>query len=490
MEEGLLGLREVMVLAGKLIVLLALLLLLLPLFAMHVSSFSGEDSILLSFKPSSRNGWYVNVTAKIGSKAFKCTGIVGVNAFYRETRSISQDLLVAPLYYIIDSVCPSLIKYLNTMPRHQESIVRLVFYYPSGYMFLSALDGRGFGSNGNYTVPLGLLLSYYLYDGIVLALSEKYKVLDYDGVRVVSPREPVLRIAGKVVEAVYCVASFLERVFGPSPRSPVAIVVAPLTEHDQVLPGTGYSLGSVLYVKQSTMSTKALIHIVAHETVHSWLGKGQLKGDESLIEGAAELLALLGLKNCSSTLYNIAYKHIADSLPASKYYSWFLIHKSLREASLHACRSDLYLGALKRLYQVGGVKSIESLMNTIADLASQLNCREELALEIGRQLLGTTPSRRHAVNTTSNTLQHCITGSCTAASPPTTEESVEATTTCTTGVATIAATASTRVVHSGVKEGDRVESVRTPPYLPPSCILLLVLVAAISATLFLIMKSG
>lgn len=367
-----------------LVVLIVLIFLawLTPLRA-HMSS---QHSLLVDLKPVNNNSWSVNIIARFGPREFNCSGLVVVNAFYRETRSISRDLLVAPLYYVLDSACPQLTSYLASVPGRENESISIVFNYPPSYFFLSSMDMRGVGSSGFYTLPLSMFLSYYIYDGIVLASTEKYIMEESRGLRVVVPRGQGVNPL-YIVEAVSCVSSYLRRELGPSPRSPVAIIVAPLQEHEFVLPGTGYSLGSILYVKPSPANKGSIVHLVAHETVHGWIGRGPLGGDEALVEGAAELLALIGLKECSSDLYDLAYRHVVETADMNKYYSWFMLHSALRDSSIRACGSDLYLEALQDLYSSSTTSTLAQLLHVISRLATEKGCSRELAFELGQHLL-------------------------------------------------------------------------------------------------------
>ena len=353
-----------------------------------------SNNITFVFNMTKNDEWRVSIIASINSRVFNCSGLIRINALYRETRSISQSLLVAPLYYVIDSVCPKLSMYLSSLPRQQGATIRVLFRYPYGYKFFSAMDKRGLRIGNTYIVPLHLFLDYYIYDGIVLASSDKYNFSEHYGFNIVFPRGLKLSVATSIARVVYCVSEYLNKVLGPSPRSPVVVVVASPKEHAFVMPGTGYSLGGVIYAKYSINSNRSLTHIVAHETVHGWIGRGPLRGDEAFVEGASELLALLGLRECDLKLYQIVYRHINESSRFNKYYSFFIIHYSLRESSLKACKKDLYLEALHRMYTQKRIVEITDFFSLVGRLAFLANCDEEIALELGRYLLGINETSR------------------------------------------------------------------------------------------------
>ncbi len=352
------------------------------------------NNITFVFNVTKNDEWNVSIIANIHSRVFNCSGLIRINALYRETRSISQNLLVVPLYYVIDSVCPKLSVYLSSLPRQQDTTIKVLFRYPYEYKFFSSMDKRVLRIGSTYIVPLHLFLDYYIYDGIVLASSDEYNFSEHYGLNIVFPRDLKLRVATSIARVAYCVSKYLNKVLGPSPRSPVVVVVTSPKEHTFVLPGTGYSLGGIVYAKYSINANRSLTHIVAHETVHGWIGKGPLRGDEAFVEGASELLALLGLKECDPKLYQIAHKHINESSKFNKYYSFFIIHYFLRESSLKACKKDLYLEALRRMYAQKRIVEITDFFSLLGRLAFLANCDGEFALELGRYLLGINETSR------------------------------------------------------------------------------------------------
>ncbi len=219
----------------------------------------------------------------------------------------------------------------------------------------------------------------------MVASKKHYRAINERGLVLVEPLNESSHDV--IVESISCVSSFLLRSLGPSNRSPVVIVVAAKWDHPYMLTGIGYSLGGVVYIKPGN-DLPGLVHLVAHEAVHSWIGKGRLQGGPSLVEGAAELLSLLGLHACNKDLYEKALLYEETSQEANPYAVWLRLHAALRKASLEACERDLYLEALRSLYS-GGERdaTILDLLTSMKELAEQHNCLESLEGGLGRALL-------------------------------------------------------------------------------------------------------
>jgi hypothetical protein len=307
------------------------------------------------------------------------------NPYFRETRAVSQDLIVLPLYYVVDNVCPRLTYLIATLRPGTSDRILIEIKVPENYTVLSSMDRRGFGANGSYILPLQGLVSDYIYDGVVIASKNKYGVESLGGVFVVAPLGKA--IGSDIINALICAKEYMSEVFGPSNRSPVVLVLVPPSEHPLVLTGTGYSLGGVVYIKPDN-DRSAAVHIVSHEAIHSWIGKGQLRGDPSLTEGAAELLSLLALRQCNATLYKLSLSHEEAAKTLNPYYVWLKLHASMRAASLLACNKDIYTEALKLLYdEEAKDASILDLLERMRGLADEMNCTKALEKEMGRILL-------------------------------------------------------------------------------------------------------
>ena len=363
----------------------SLIVLSITLTSLAKAARSQENFLIISLDPMpSKNGWRGAVYADIEGVEFNCSGVVAANPYYRETRAVSVSLLSVPLYYVLDTVCPRLTAFLGVM-NPSQGVIHVAIRVPRGYYVYTAMDLRGFGSNGSYLVPLRLFVTQYVFDGVVVASKKHYRAVDKGGLVLVEPLNESSHDI--IVESISCVSSFLLHGLGPSNRSPVVVVVAAKWDHPYMLTGIGYSLGGVVYIKPGN-DLPGLVHLVAHEAVHSWIGKGRLQGGPSLVEGAAELLSLLALHTCNKSLYEKALLYEETSQEANPYAVWLRLHAALRKASLEACGRDLYLEALRSLYSRGEKgATILDLLTSMKELAEQHNCLGSLEEELGKALL-------------------------------------------------------------------------------------------------------
>ncbi len=383
-------------------ILATLMLTLAPsiLIAQENSSLS-KSYIFISLRPLlGKNSWQVNISADIEGNFFGCKGVVEANPYYRETRAVSATLLSVPLYYVLDSVCPNLTLLLDIIK--PAGLIHIVIDVPRNYYIYTAMDSRGYGSHGKYVLPFGLFIHQYLFDGIVVALKRYYKATRIHTIVLIEPRSSTYNytLVARVVE---CVSGFLRKELGPSNRSPVVVVIAAGWDHPYMLTGVGYSLGGVIYVKPGA-DLGSLIHLIAHETVHSWIGKGKLQGGPSLVEGAAELLSLLALSSCNKEMYkkDLLYEEISQE--ANPYNVWLRLHAAIRKASIYACKRDLYNEALHLLYKQGKKNAnIFDLLITIKKLANNYSCLDTLEKYLGKALLSVgNESLKELLSTSSN----------------------------------------------------------------------------------------
>jgi len=368
------------------IILAALMTVLIPSASIaYQNSPPSKSYIFMSLKPLPRkNSWQVNISASIEGEHFGCNGVVEANPYYRETRAVSATLLSAPLYYVLDSVCPNLTLLLDVI--NPAGLIHIVINVPKNYYIYTAMDSRGYGSHGRYTLPLGLFVHQYLFDGIVVASKKYYIATKIHTIALIEPRNSTNDYTA-IARVVECVSSFLRKELGSSNRSPVVLVVAASWDHPYMLTGVGYSLGSVIYVKPGA-GLGSLVHLIAHETVHSWIGKGRLQGGPSLVEGAAELLSLLALSSCNKEMYkkDLLYEEISQE--ANPYDVWLRLHAAIRGASIYACKRDLYIEALRLLYGQGKKDAnIFDLLMTIKKLANNYGCLDTLEKYLGKALL-------------------------------------------------------------------------------------------------------
>ena len=363
----------------------SLILLNIALTSLARATGNEENFLIIFLDPiPSKNGWRGVVYADIEGVRFNCSGYVAANPYYRETRAVSVSLLSVPLYYVLDTVCPRLTAFLGVM-RPSQGVIHIVIRVPQDCYVYTAMDLRGFGGNGSYLLPLRLFVTQYIFDGVVVASKKHYRAAAERGIILVEP----LNESGHsiIAEAINCVNGFLLHCLGPSNRSPVVVAVAAKWDHPYMLTGIGYSLGGVVYIKPGN-DLPSLVHLAAHEAVHSWIGKGRLQGGVSLVEGAAELLSLIALHTCDRDLYKKALLYEETSQEANPYAVWLRLHAALRKASLEACGRDLYLEALRSLYSRGGKDAdILNLLASMKELAEQHNCLESLEEELGKELL-------------------------------------------------------------------------------------------------------
>ncbi len=346
----------------------------------------------VSLKPLGGDKWAASVGLEAPGFSASCSGVVEANPYYRETRAVSSRLLVLPLYYIVDSVCPRGSSFLSALAaRPPRGAAVLEVQAPRGYLVATPLGWGPGGVAGR--VSLAVFLRYVVYDGVVVADTRSYRGIVVGGLLVVEPRSRVPGVEPRLLaSAVSCVSSALTRWLGPSPAAPRVFVAAAPGEHGLVLPGTGYSLGAVVYVKPSPGSPASMVHLVSHEAVHGWIGKGPLRGGEGLVEGAAELLSLLALRGCSPRLYNLSLGYEEEASTLNPYRTWLILHAALRAAGLRACGSDIYLEALHEMYRrsvddASWSPGLPELYAEAAAIAENRGCLEALEKALGEEML-------------------------------------------------------------------------------------------------------
>ncbi len=354
--------------------LVALLVLAAAAAAVAAADASGVSQHLLAVRFLGFNGSLHGWTVEARLDDVSCRGVVAVNLAYRESRSISRGLLVAPLYYVLVSACGA--GRVAGWASSLEGPVRVVFEAPGGYRVRSGLDWRGYGPQGGpYTVPGRLLRRFYLYDGVVVA-GPGYVVEDLEALNMslVAP----WRAAGRAAYAAHAAAavrSVVSQLLGPSPRSPVVAVVARPGEFEWLLPGVGYSLGGVFLVYPEPGSTAGwLVHVAAHEAVHGWLNDGLLYGDFSLAEAATEWLAVLGLWRGNRSLYRAAEPYIGSLVDYGESYSvWMRVHALLWETALRECGWDAYSSALAGMFRESINGEPGERLYSLVDLVESIN---------------------------------------------------------------------------------------------------------------------
>ena len=356
----------------------ALVLLILELAAVAPLVAGGDSGgvVVVRFVSPMGDGSGWRVEARVGW--LNCSGVVGVNPGYLEARAISRGLVVLPLYYVLASVCPSL-GLVDALDRLGDAAsVRVVVEAPEGYVARSGLDWRGYGPPGGpYVVPGMLLHRYYLYDGVVIAASTRYRVYDfpranlslivYKGFRGAEP--------GVLASAVVAARRAGTGILGSSPRSPVVAVLSSPKEFPLLAPGTAYSLGAVFLVDDRLVSTPPgwYIHVFAHEALHGWINDGLVYGDFSFEEAVVEFTALRGLYLYNRSLYRLAAPYAGEGVDSGEPYAvWARVHALLWALSLQVCGRDAYSAALHRVFREA-LNSSQPRIYSVIDLLGYIN---------------------------------------------------------------------------------------------------------------------
>ena len=365
---------------GAVPVALLVVLYLVSLLPVSAGASSQAGGLVLSvrFLGPVEGGYGWRVEARVGG--LSCRGVVGVNPGYMEARAVSRGLVVLPFYYVLSSVCNDslgLAAALDGLSR--AGVVRVEVSAPGGYVVRTGLDWRGFGPPGGpYRVPGRLLHRFYLYDGLVVASTGSYRVVDYPGLGMSLVLYRGFRGvgAGGLAWAVAAASREAGRVFGASPRSPVVGVVASPREFALLAPSTAYSLGGVFLVVDSLAGRNQgwYVHVAAHEAVHGWLNDGLVYGDFSFMEAVVEFLALRGLYDYNRSLYRLAAPYSGEGVDAGEPYAvWMRAHAALWALSVSLCGRDAYSDTLRAIFQ----RSINSSSPRVYSVVDVLRGVEE-----------------------------------------------------------------------------------------------------------------
>ena len=336
------------------------------------------------------NSLEARIQVSQGEAGYTCSGVVEKNYYYRETRALSKNLLVIPIYYLLDKTCPRLLATLSSPAPGGTGLMSLSVHVPPGYGILSGMDMRGYGGWGNYTLPLHMFQRHYLYDSLVVFSEKTYQAVAVNNsLAVVYPANTSKALVKAVAVTVLAVENFLSQELGPSPRSPVVVVLAAPGEH----PYTGgfhYSTGSVIYISLARPpDVLELVHAAAHEAVHGWLNHGLLWGTDYLVsEGTTEYLAMMALHHYYPDIARRIDERIISLYVSAKsrYGLGLLANAGLREAALQLCGHDAYIEALRALLAERLNKPLQNLEPiSFEDLvgATTSSCRNTT----GRELL-------------------------------------------------------------------------------------------------------
>lgn len=360
-----------------------------------------QYNLIIVFKePVSSDVWRVSIILKGHDSSINCSGLLGPNVYYLQTRSISRNLVVAPLYYVLDKVCSQIISEIQILAGSSGNKTLLItIHVPDNYMVRSSMDWRSYGPTGGpYRVDLESFVRYYIFDGIVLANRRIYDINDYteENLTVIMQRNIPEKIVKYALESLLTVRSTLTKWLGPSPRSPCVLVIVGPEEHSFLPPNTAHSMGSIVYIKLSSHTEDILpwlVHTVAHETSHGWFNHGMLYGDFSFQEAAAEFLAMKALHDNNHRLYRLAVDYLNDMLDVDEQYSvWMRVNAALWYAGIQACGRDVYIDTVRRLYNLSitaGLKDPISLLDVIKMMVEELQspCGKTLEALVGRVLI-------------------------------------------------------------------------------------------------------
>ncbi|ABM81214.1 hypothetical protein [Hyperthermus butylicus] len=347
-------------------------------------------------EPLDGDAWSVYVAFSGPGAGVNCSGQLRPNLYYLQTKTISRGLVVAPLYYVLSSICPRVLSELQLLAGSRgDELLVVELEAPQGYSVRSGMDWRGFGkAGGPYTLPLSAFVRYYVFDGVVVA-GEEYRVVDDSALNLtVVALQASKETVEYTVESLVAVRDAVAEWLGPSPRSPVVLVVAGPGEHQYLPPGTAHSMGGVVYVKLGVVENLPwLVHTVAHEALHGWFNHGMLYGDFSFQEAAAEFLAVKALHDQRPSLYELAASYLEYMLAVDEQYAvWMRVNAALWHAGLRACGEDLYMYAVRELYNrvitdgFSGPVSLLDVASLMVEKAST-QCREALEAMIGWVLL-------------------------------------------------------------------------------------------------------
>ena len=371
-----------------------LVLSFLPLTAL------GGDAISLNLtfvKPLANGSWVVRIEYHGVTLVRSCTGLLSPNPYYVETKGVSAQLVVAPMYYVIDSVCGDAAAIVEDLAGFQGNM-SVAIAAPRGYGVRTALDWRGFGRlGGPYQLPAPLFSKLYVYDSMVVYSRSVFDVYDSRGLSIVYQRGVNTSLAMLAWRVVSCVSRHAGQWLGVSPRSPVVVVLVGRGVHPLYPPGFAFSTAGVVYVKLGGGGLAWLVHTLAHEALHGWLNYDLLGGGFGFEEAAAEFLALRGLRLCNASLYRLALGYHQEMLTAGEdYAAWSELHKRLWEAGLAACNTDIYTATLRRLFleavKQGGVRvTLFQFVDAMVENAPP-RCRQSLEAMLGPLYPGWTPS--------------------------------------------------------------------------------------------------
>jgi len=360
-----------------------------------------QYNLIIVFKePVSSDVWHVSIALEGHDSNINCSGLLGPNVYYLQTRSVSRDLIVVPIYYVLDKVCPQIISEIQILASSSGNKTLLItIHVPDNYMVRSSMDWRSYGpAGGPYRVDPESFARYYIFDGIVVANRRIYDINDYieENVTVIIQRNIPENIVKYAVESLLIVRSTLTKWLGPSPRSPRILVIVGPEEHSFLPPNIAHSMGSIVYMKLSSHTEDILpwlVHTAAHETSHGWFNHGMLYGDFSFQEAAAEFLAMKALHDNNPRLYRLAVNYLNDMLDVNEQYSvWMRVNAALWYAGIQACDRDVYIDTVRRLYNLSittGLKDSISLLDVIKMMVEglQSSCGETLEALVGRVLI-------------------------------------------------------------------------------------------------------
>ena len=371
-------------------------LLLIASLSLYSSAHSQLLLRILFLRPYPNGTWLVKIEYSGVLLSRNCSGLLAPNPYYVETKGISKQLVVAPLYYILDSVCGDAASIVEVLSGYRGNLT-VAIVAPRGFGVRSSLDWRGFGGlGGPYRLPAQLFARFYVYDSLVVYSKKRFNVYDGDGLSVVYQRGVNQSLAGLAWRIVSCVSRYVAVELGASPRRPVVVVLVAGDVHPLYPPGFAFSTGGVVYLKLGG-GLDWVVHTLAHEALHGWLNYDLLGGGFGFEEAAAEFLALRALRNCNESLYRLAYRyHLAMKNVGEDYAVWSELHERLWRAGLAACGQDVYTATLRYLFSKalaeGGLRvNLFEFTEAMVEHAPPA-CRRRLEALLGPVYPGWSPS--------------------------------------------------------------------------------------------------
>ncbi len=381
-----------------LILIFSLLVLLSPLsppqFSVPVAcGASPRESrtlyVSIKFTGFEKGGWNVIIGIR-GFVNYVCRGRVTPNPLFEELRLIDKRVSIISLYYLLSSLCPSYV--LDEVMGVGNGYVVVSIEAPASCTVRTGLDWSGYGPlGGPYRVDASSFKRFHVYTWIVLVCDKSLVVKDFDkfNLTIIAP-ESLDELLPELARSTSCAVEDLSALLGSTPLRPRVIIIVDSGVFELIPSDTGLSVGYVIVVKvPEYVDTSRLEMILVHEVAHSWIINGLVYGDPVFQEGAAQLLAWVAARRCLGS--EAAWRLIEES--EGEYSSYLLLHLALYNASRIACPTNVYIEALRELYQEslrrpgGMIVGFRAFLDKVGSLAREYRCKPLLEALYGHYLL-------------------------------------------------------------------------------------------------------